>query len=162
MNAVISTIMVNYNAGKLLRHCVDSLMLCPLEIEIIVVDNASTDGSLEALQGLPGVQIIKNPVNVGFAAACNHGADVASAPFLLFLNPDCCFEQGTLVDLLEAMAVDARVGMAGGLLVNSDGSEQAGGRAPGNTYALAFFCTGVWDGLFVGSVAAFVLRFSLA
>ncbi len=142
MSAVISTIMVNYNAGELLRHCVDSLLLCPLEIEIIVVDNASTDGSLEALQGLPGVQIIKNPVNVGFAAACNHGADVASAPFLLFLNPDCCFEPGTLVDLLEAMAIDARVGMAGGLLINSDGSEQAGGRraipTPWRSFVRAF------------------------
>lgn len=87
MSADLSTIIVNYNAGALLRNCVDSLLLCPLKIQIIVVDNASTDGSLDTLTGLPSVQIIKNPSNVGFASACNRGARVASAPFLLFLNP---------------------------------------------------------------------------
>jgi len=143
MNAVISTIIVNYNAGELLHSCVDSLLNCPLEIEIIVVDNASTDGSLDALRGLPCVQIIKNPTNVGFAAACNSGARVASAPFLLFLNPDCCFKPGTLVELLEAIRVDERVGMAGGLLANSDGTEQAGGRraipTPWRSFVRAFW-----------------------
>lgn len=128
MSAVISTVIVNYNAGELLRTCVDSLLNCPLEIEIIVVDNASTDSSLDALRGLPCVQIIKNQANVGFAAACNIGARTGSAEFLLFLNPDCFFNPGTLVNLLEALCVDDGVGMAGGLLVNPDGSEQGGGR----------------------------------
>lgn len=142
MSAVISTIIVNYNAGALLRHCVDSLLHCPLEIEIIIVDNASVDCSLDALTGLPGVRKIMNPANVGFAAACNSGARVATAPFLLFLNPDCCFNPGTLGSLLEAMRADERVGMAGGLLVNSDGTEQAGGRravpTPWRSFVRAF------------------------
>lgn len=128
MSAMISTIIVNYNAGEFLRGCVDSLLNCPQEIEIIVVDNASTDGSLDALSGLPCLQIIKNPANVGFATACNTGARIASAPFLLFLNPDCAFQPGTLTELLDAMNLDERVGMAGGLLTNSDGTEQAGSR----------------------------------
>ena len=142
MNAVISTIIVNFNAGSFLRNCVDSLLNCPLEVEIIVVDNASTDGSLEGLQGLPGVRVIKNPSNVGFAAACNRGAQAASAPVLLFLNPDCFFEPGTLGRLLAAMRADARVGMVGGLLTNLDGSEQAGGRraipTPWRSFVRAF------------------------
>src|SRR5450759_439406 len=142
MSAVISTIIVNYNAGELLRSCVDSLLNCPLEIEIIVVDNASTDGSLDALLGLPCVQIIKNPANVGFAAACNSGARVGSAPFLLFLNPDCSFKPGALAGLLDAVGVDEQVGMAGGLLANSDGTEQAGGRraipTPWRSFVRAF------------------------
>ncbi|HEY8035986.1 MAG TPA: glycosyltransferase family 2 protein [Methylobacter sp.] len=128
MSGVISTIIVNYNAGELLRNCIDSVLSCPLEIEIIVVDNASTDGSLDALLGLPYVQIIKNTANVGFAAACNIGVRVASAPFLLFLNPDCSFNPEALAGLLNSMTVDDRVGMVGGLLTNSDGTEQAGGR----------------------------------
>ncbi len=128
MSAVLSTIVVNYNAGPLLRRCVDSLLNCPLEIEIIVVDNASTDGSLDALQGLPRLQIIKNPANVGFATACNCGMRITSAPFLLFLNPDCSFMPGTLARLLEVLRGEERVGMVGGLLVNSDGTEQGGGR----------------------------------
>ncbi|MBC7490421.1 MAG: glycosyltransferase family 2 protein, partial [Glaciimonas sp.] len=142
MNAVISTIIVNYNAGVYLRSCVDSLLNCPLEIEIIVVDNASMDSSLDALQGLPSVKIIKNSNNVGFAAACNNGARVASAQFLLFLNPDCSFKPGTLISLLEAMCLDERVGMVGGLLVNLDGTEQAGGRraipTPWRSFVRAF------------------------
>lgn len=118
------------------------MLNCPLEIEIIVVDNASTDGSLEALVGLPCVQIIKNSINVGFAAACNSGARAASAPFLLFLNPDCFFAAGALTGLLDAIHLDEHVGMVGGLLVNADGTEQAGGRraipTPWRSFVRAF------------------------
>lgn len=142
MSTVISTIIVNYNAGEFLRSCVDSLLNCPLETEVIVVDNASTDDSLDALAGLPNVQIIKNATNVGFATACNVGIRVASAPFLLFLNPDCFFKPDTLIRLLEAMRFDERVGMVGGLLVNPDGTEQAGGRraipTPWRSFVRAF------------------------
>lgn len=142
MSAVISTIIVNYNVGTLLRRCVDSLLNCPREIEIIVVDNASVDGSLDTLAGLAGVQIIKNPANIGFAAACNVGTRVATAPYLLFLNPDCYFNPGTLDSLLGAMHEDERVGMVGGKLVNSDGTEQAGGRraipTPWRSFVRAF------------------------
>ena len=128
MSAVISTIVVNYNSGQWLRRCIDSLLNCPLEIEIIVVDNASSDGSMGSLSDLSGMQIVHNTDNLGFAVACNQGARIATAPFLLFLNPDCYFEPGTLSRLLEAMYEDPRVGMAGGLLVNLDGTEQPGGR----------------------------------
>lgn len=145
MNKVISTIIVNYNAGNLLRGCVDSLLNCSLEIEIIVVDNASTDGSLNALVNLPNIKIIKNPTNLGFATACNLGAAAASAPFLLFLNPDCSFKQGTLVTLMDALRADEQVGMAGGLLINPDGSEQPGGRravpTPWRSFVRAFGLT---------------------
>jgi len=128
MNPIISAIVVNYNSGSFLRHCVDSLINCPLEIEIIIVDNASRDGSLEGLAALPNVKIINNPVNVGFSAACNIGLRVASAPFLLFLNPDCSFAPGTLTTLLNTLRRDTHTGMVGALLTNPDGSEQAGGR----------------------------------
>lgn len=145
MNPDISTIIVNYNAGNLLKNCVDSLLNCWLEIEIIVVDNASTDGSLDALAGLPGIQIIKNTANVGFSAACNTGARTATAAFLLFLNPDTFFKPGALVHLLAAMREDVKTGMAGGLLVNPDGTEQEGGRraipTPWRSFIRAFGLT---------------------
>jgi GT2 family glycosyltransferase len=128
MNATISTIIVNYNAGKLLRDCVDSILNCPLEIEIIVVDNLSTDGSLVALQGLPRVQVIRNSENRGFAAACNQGIALAKADNLLFLNPDCSFSPGTLTELLTHLRADPQAGLAGGQLVHPDGTEQRGGR----------------------------------
>ncbi|MES2025443.1 MAG: glycosyltransferase family 2 protein [Pseudomonadota bacterium] len=142
MSTAISTIIVNYNAGNFLRSCVDSLLNCPLEIEIIVVDNASVDDSLDTLQGLPGVRIIRNPTNVGFAAACNIGLRVASAPVLLFINPDCFFKPGTLSELMSALSQDDSVGMVGGFLANPDGTEQAGGRravpTPWRSFVRAF------------------------
>lgn len=142
MSAVISIIIVNYNAGELLYGCVNSLLNSPLEIEIIVVDNASSDGSLDALPELSCVKIIKNPVNVGFAAACNSGARIAVAEFLLFLNPDCLVDPDTLVKLLESIRFDKSVGMVGGLLVNPDGTEQPGGRravpTPWRSFVRAF------------------------
>ncbi len=142
MSYIISAVIVNHNAGPLLVQCVESLLSCALEVEIVVVDNASTDSSLNALQGLPKVQIIKNSDNIGFAAACNMGIRSSSSPFLLFLNPDCSFKPGTLLGLLDALKEDDHVGMVGGLLTNSDGSEQAGGRravpTPWRSFVRAF------------------------
>lgn len=142
MSHAISTIIVNYNAGPLLRGCVDSLLACPLDIEIIMVDNASHDGSLEGLSESPQVHIIHNSANVGFAAACNIGLQASSAPFLLFLNPDCYFEPGAVATLLAGLQSGERVGMVGGLLVNEDGSEQGGGRravpTPWRSFVRAF------------------------
>ncbi|MDO9451025.1 MAG: glycosyltransferase family 2 protein [Rugosibacter sp.] len=138
----ISAIVVNYNAGALLRSCIDSLLACPLNVEVIVVDNASQDGSLGAVQSLPNVRLISNAQNLGFAAACNQGIAVAKADNLLFLNPDCTFELGTLVELLTHLHADAPTGMVGGLLVNPDGTEQGGGRraipTPWRSFVRAF------------------------
>ena len=128
MNFTISTIIVNYNAGYLLRNCVNSLLNSQLEVEIIVVDNASEDNSLDLLLGLPNVKVIKNMQNRGFAKACNQGIAIAHSDNLLFLNPDCSFEAGTLSEILTKLRADDKAGMAGGLLVNTDGTEQGGGR----------------------------------
>jgi hypothetical protein len=142
MTAQISAIVVNYNAGGLLRNCVDSLLNCPLDVEVIVVDNASTDASLSALQGLARVRVIRNPQNRGFAAACNQGIVVSKADNLLFLNPDCSFTPGTIMELLAHLRADEKVGMVGGLLVNPDGTEQPGGRraipTPWRSFVRAF------------------------
>ena len=142
MSHTLSTIIVNYNAGPLLRKCVDSLLACPLDIEIIVVDNASSDASLDGLQDLSQVCVIRNPANVGFAAACNIGVQASSAPFLLFLNPDCFFQPDAIATLLAGLQSGDRVGMVGGLLVNEDGTEQGGGRravpTPWRSFVRAF------------------------
>lgn len=123
----VSIIIVNYNAGTLLSRCVESVLA--QSDEIIIVDNASTDFSTDTVASAwPQVRIIKNDQNLGFATACNMGARVASAPFLLFLNPDSFFKPGVLAKLLGTMRVDERVGMVGGLLANPDGTEQGGSR----------------------------------
>ena len=138
----ISAIIVNYNAGPLLRRCVDSLLACPLDIEIIVVDNASHDGSLDGLPESRHVSIVRNPANVGFAAACNIGVRAASARSLLFLNPDCFFQPGAVAPLLAGLQSGEHVGMVGGLLLNVDGTEQRGARravpTPWRSFVRAF------------------------
>ena len=138
----LSAIIVNFNAGPLLRSCVDSLMACPLAVEVIVVDNVSHDGSLDGLPDSPRIRVIRNTTNVGFAAACNIGIQASSATFLLFLNPDCFFQPGAVATLLAGLQFGDRVGMVGGLLVNEDGSEQGGGRravpTPWRSFVRAF------------------------
>lgn len=142
MSYTVSAIIVNYNAGPLLRGCVDSLLACSLAIEIIVVDNASHDESVDGLPDSPHIRVIRNSTNVGFAAACNTGIGGSSAPFLVFLNPDCFFQPGAISILLAGLQSGDRVGMVGGLLVNEDGSEQGGGRravpTPWRSFVRAF------------------------
>ncbi len=141
VHQAVSVIIVNYNAGTLLSLCVESVLT--QSDEIIIVDNASVDGSIDTVAATwPRVRIIKNDRNLGFATACNMGASVATAQFLLFFNPDCSCEPGVLSKLLDAMNSDDRVGMVGGLLANMDGTEQAGGRravpTPWRSFVRAF------------------------
>ena len=128
MGLTISAIIVNFNAGALLRTSVNSILNCSLDIEVIVIDNASIDSSLNTLQDLPNVQIVRNSKNRGFAAACNQGIELAKADNLLFLNPDCSFSPGMMAELLKILRENSDVGMVGGNLVNADGTEQRGGR----------------------------------
>jgi len=151
----VSVIIVNYNAGPLLRACVDSLSNGPSKPEIIVVDNHSTDGSLAPLQELAHVRLIKNRENRGFAAACNQGIAASRADHLLFLNPDCTLAPGAVHELLQRLKENPKAGMAGGLLLNQDGTEQGGGRravpTPWRSFVRAFGLSrlsGRWPKLF--------------
>lgn len=74
------------------------------DFEIIVVDNASSDGSREWLAGQPDVRVIRNEANVGFAAACNQGIQASDAPFVALLNDDTRAEPQWLEALVEGMS----------------------------------------------------------
>jgi GT2 family glycosyltransferase len=87
----LSVIIVNFNVQHFLEQCLCSLRVAlkGIEAEIIVVDNASDDGSLNYLKPLfPEVNFIANPINTGFARACNQGWRMSSGQQVLFLNPD--------------------------------------------------------------------------
>lgn len=122
-------VIVNYNAGEFLKDTVTSV-LSPCVAHIIIVDNASTDNSLDLLSQFRDerLQIIRNATNVGFAAACNIGIEHATADNILLLNPDCRIINDAIERLLTALRSGERVGMVGPLLLNPDGSEQAAGR----------------------------------
>ncbi len=140
----ISVVIVNFNAGPGL---VDSVKAAISDAhEVIVVDNASSDGSLELLDTAfgsdPKLRIVRSYSNEGFAKACNRGVALATGDLIFFLNPDCELEKGAMACLLAAIQADSEVGMAGGLLLNPDGSEQAGGRraipTPWRSFVRAF------------------------
>jgi len=96
-----------------------------LPFETVVVDNASGDGSAEAVRAAdPEALVIANSRNTGFAHACNQGWRAARAPFVLFLNPDAEVTAGAIPSLVELLESRADVGAAGPRTRNSDGSIQ--------------------------------------
>jgi len=128
----VSIIIVNFNAGDHLVSCVASILNAPDQAEIIVVDNDSRDDSIEKLDAAFGdtkqLYIIRNTANLGFARACNIGTQQASGAYLLYLNPDCLINDYTIPALVAALEQLPDAGMAGGRLMNPDGTEQPGGR----------------------------------
>ena len=124
----LDVIIVNWNTGSQLRACLAALAQSRQEgyrlERVVVVDNASTDQSLEELDcaSLP-LAIIKNDVNRGFAAACNQGAAASSADYLLFLNPDTRVFQNTLSSSAQWMNEPANqhTGILGVQLLDDNG-----------------------------------------
>jgi GT2 family glycosyltransferase len=120
---------VNWNSGEQLRDCLASIASADWQdaalTAIVVVDNASTDGSADGLDPLPlTVDVVRNPANHGFAAACNQAAAGINADYLLFLNPDTLVERHTIsaaVTCLES-AGHASAGIVGVQLVDGEGS----------------------------------------
>jgi GT2 family glycosyltransferase len=125
-------VIVNYNAGSVLVESVRSILACPAMREVIVVDNHSNDNSLEQLEaafpGEPRLRILRGQSNLGFAGGCNTALPFFQSPYQLFINPDCLVEPQAIGTLIATLEADSKAGMAGPLLSNTDGSEQAGGR----------------------------------
>lgn len=126
--ARVSVVVVSHDSGDWLRRCVQSVLAQDAALELIVVDNASRDGSIERLPTDWRVVILRNAENRGFAVACNQGAARASGARLLFLNPDCELPAGAIPALCAALDREAGVGLLGAQLLNDDGSPQAASR----------------------------------
>ena len=128
----ISVIIVNYNSNEHVTVCVRSVFECAPESEVIVVDNASSDDSISLLESAfpnhPQLKLIRNQSNMGFAVACNIGTEHAVNEYLFYLNPDCMIYENTIPKLITCLKENDSVGMVGGRLLNSDGSEQPGSR----------------------------------
>ena len=102
---LISVILVNYNSGEYLRGALASLAEQTFrDFEVIIIDNASGDGSLEraSLDNLPECRIVRNDQNLGFAKANNQAASLARGRWLALLNPDSIAEKDWLEKLIEA------------------------------------------------------------
>ena len=123
--ADLAVVIVNYNSGDEVGTCVRSVYESAGEarLEVVVVDNASADGSAEAaVAANPGTEIIRNSSNRGFIAAANQGIRATTAPFVHLLNPDAEIRGGTLQGLLKVAADHPDVGAIGTLVRDPDGS----------------------------------------
>jgi GT2 family glycosyltransferase len=126
-NLDLTVIIVNHNAKGPLIRTLDSIVgkIGDISHEIIVVDNASTDGSVLAIErGYPTVELILMDHNAGFAKANNLGANQASGRYLLILNSDTEVPEGTVKKLIEIKKRHPQWGIVAPLIFNPDGSLQ--------------------------------------
>jgi GT2 family glycosyltransferase len=121
----LAAVVVNWNGGDRLLRCVNALLASePPPVEILVVDNASRDGSARLVEELEGVRILQTGTNLGFAGGANAGAKAASAPLILFMNPDVRVEPDALAHLVAVVGAQERVGVVGPEIRNTDGTLQ--------------------------------------
>jgi GT2 family glycosyltransferase len=121
----LAVVVVNWNGGDRLPHCLESLLASePPPAEIMVVDNASSDGSAVRAAELEGVRILDAGANLGFAAGANAGATATSAPLILFMNPDVRLEPNAPATLVALLGAEERVGVVGPEVRNPDGTLQ--------------------------------------
>jgi N-acetylglucosaminyl-diphospho-decaprenol L-rhamnosyltransferase len=138
--SLVDAVVVSYNSRESLAACVTPLAGLD-DVQVIVVDNASTDGSLEAVRDLP-VVAIRRSVNAGFAAGCNAGWRAGSAPYVLLLNPDATIAPEGLRRLVRVLEEDESVGAVAPRIEEADGSlhfSQRRFQRLRSTYARAFF-----------------------
>ncbi|MER3467678.1 MAG: glycosyltransferase family 2 protein, partial [Thermoflexus sp.] len=127
MNPTLSVILVTYNTRELLARCLEALpaALAGVSYEVWVVDNGSADDTVRWLQAQhPEVQVLGNATNRGFAAACNQAMARARGRYLLLLNTDTIPLPDALTALVRYLEAHPEVGIAGGALLNPDGSPQ--------------------------------------
>jgi len=151
----ISVCIANWNCRDLLRACLASLrdQADTVRLEIIVVDNASTDGAADLVaRTFSEVILVRNAANRGFAAASNQGAALARAPYLFFLNNDTVVPAGMLRRLLDEAQRHPEAGLLGPRLLAPDGRTQVSCR-PRPTVATLLHRTALlrWTGLLRGA-----------
>lgn len=121
----VSVIVVAADSGPSLRDCVRRVLACSVPLEMILVDNASSDGIPQAVaraqENDARVQVIYNHANLGFGPAVNRGVARSHGKSLLVLNPDCLIDDATLRHLLGVLATQPRVGIVGAVVCDEQG-----------------------------------------
>ena len=139
----LSIIVLSFNTPELVVSCVDSLTkiyqdeLVAHEFEILIFDNASSDGSVKVLQKTygktPHIEILASKKNLGFGKGNNEAAKKASGKYLLFLNSDTLVEDRGLLGMVSYLDANSHIGVLGGKLQNADGTSQ---KSAGSYYKL--------------------------
>lgn len=127
----ISVVIVSFNTREVLRECLHSVYRESggLRVQIIVVDNASTDFSAAMIaEEFSDVVLLRSEVNLGFGRANNYGFERATGRYIVLLNSDAFLTEGTLRKSVAHMDANPKVGLAGGRLVGRDGVLQPSAR----------------------------------
>ncbi len=126
MDEAIAAIVVSFNTRALTLRCLETLLAAGDSIaEIVVVDNGSVDGSVEAMEGLSEkVRVIRAGRNLGFGAANNLGMRSTSSRYVALVNSDAFVEPDAMRVLRKHLLSRPQVGVVGPLLLNADGSRQ--------------------------------------
>ena len=122
MDALVSIIIVNYNGKKWLKNCLDSVFKQTYKnFEVIVVDNASTDGSIEFIEkNYPSVRLVKLKKNIGFAGGNNVGFKYAKGYYIWLLNNDTVSDKNALSELVKAFKHVKNLGVVQSKLILMD------------------------------------------
>lgn len=125
MPSLVSVIIVSYNVSELLRKCLYSVFAQGQQVEVYVVDNASSDDSVAMVRrDFPQVKLIANTGNSGFSAANNQGMEACSGDFIFLLNPDTELKAGAIAAMISYCQNEKDTVLLGPRLENSDGSLQ--------------------------------------
>ena len=119
----VTAVVVNWNAGNYLRPCVQALMsISHPELDILVVDNDSTDDSLGTLEDLGDrIRLVRAGQNLGFGSGINRGVQSSSSPFVLVLNPDVILEDDSVKEMDQFLEAKPTVGAVGPKLLDASG-----------------------------------------
>ncbi|MBU2578006.1 glycosyltransferase family 2 protein [Patescibacteria group bacterium] len=138
MKPKLSIIILSWNTKELLRQCIESVISDQLSAarkkpatEIIVVDNGSTDGSIEYIRELITIKLIENKENLGFSRGNNIGIKEAQGEYIMLLNSDTIVKEESIDKMIEYLDFHPEVDIVGPKLLNKDGTSQANcGRFP--------------------------------
>ena len=122
MDKLVSVVIVNWNGEKYLKKCLASLMETNYQnVEIIVIDNGSTDNSVKIIKEFfnNGVKLVENK-NIGYAGGANKGINVSKGEYVLIANPDIIFTKDYLGDLVQVLEKSAENGACIGKLIKYD------------------------------------------
>ncbi|MFA6217698.1 MAG: glycosyltransferase family 2 protein [Candidatus Omnitrophota bacterium] len=124
MKLYLSIIIVNWNVKHLICDCLNSIKtnLSDLQYEVIVVDNASSDGSVVTLsEHYPWVKLIINNLNCGFSRANNQGFKISQGEYVLILNPDTLIKDKSIQNMIMMFSLYSEVGIVGPRIVDQNG-----------------------------------------
>jgi GT2 family glycosyltransferase/glycosyltransferase involved in cell wall biosynthesis len=127
---MVSVVIPVYNQWAVTARCLASLLRCDTDIaiQIIVVDDGSSDETSKVLPLLTGIDVVRNGENRGFLRSCNRAATIATGKYLFFLNNDTEMADGALRSLVQRIESDSSIGIVGSKLVYPDGRlQEAGG-----------------------------------